>query len=409
MNKNQAKLKYLPIMNTLKAPLIFLLSFSTVVQFGSGSYVRKLGDVKCWNEISIQDDLKFKYRLDEDDDNKTYVSIELFYEAQAWISVGIPKEGDFRMIGSQAVIGIPTSADKFNPGIYDLNGKMLPRIELLADEYQTLFDHDIKQDETSTTLSFSKYVKEQGHNPLIVGANEPTTFIYAIGMSNTFGYHPKRGSFLVDFGLDCKNDEEDETKQVEVLFGLEDNIERVRKIWKVHGVLAALAWAIATPLAVLSSIFRSKFSGDGTWFKAHTTFNIAALILTLATVGIAFRTMQKDGQAHFSRPHHVVGLLILIFTLVQFIGAALRPKPSKLQNRRYWVYFHKVIAHVLLLMSLYQIVSGLNLYSMFYGSWNLYPVYVAWIVIVLLVASMGIIKNITESPKLELQASSSIH
>lgn len=379
-------------MNMIKQLPIHLLSLSMLLQLGSCSYIRKLSDIECWNEIPLQEDLNFKYRLNTDDNNKTYVSVELVYQAQSWVSVGIPKEGDFRMIGSQAVVGIPSSTEEFNPGIYDLNGKMLPRVELVAAEYQTLFDHSIEQDETSTTLSFSKYIEEEGHNSIVVDTNEPMTLIYAVGVSNTFGYHPRRGSFPVDFTLECKNDD----KEVEVEYGQADNIydtskEDVpsRKLWKIHGVLAALAWAIATPFAVLSSVFRSKFSGDGQWFKAHTTFNIVGLFLTLAAAGIAFKTIGKEEKVHLSSPHHIVGLLLVIFTLVQFIGAALRPKAVKSIKRRKWEYFHKILAHVLLFMSIYQIVSGLSIYSMYYGVWNLFPVYLVWIAIVLLLAFEG--------------------
>merc|ERR1719203_1193790 len=110
---------------------------------------------------------------------------------------------------------------------------------------QTLINSNITQNDTTTTLSFTKLLNEDGEIP--INPNGINTFTWAVGGINLLGYHIKRSSFKIDLSQIC---------------GEPDVIIPTGKqpvssaYWKAHGILAALSWAIFTPLAIMASWYR---------------------------------------------------------------------------------------------------------------------------------------------------------
>merc|ERR1712232_924139 len=111
-------------------------------------------------------------------------------------------------------------------------------------------------------------------------------------------------------------------------------------------------------------------------------------ILTIPSVIIAFMVFSKSSRIHLSKPHHIIGFLVLILTFVQIIAGRLRPglpaspdeKPSR--KRTQWRYFHSVLGILIYFLSIYEIVSGLQLYSKKMQVWNWSPVFAAWIALI---------------------------
>lgn len=358
-------------------------------------------DGSCVHEVKVRSNLFLNYQLNEDANSKKFITAELTYEGQAWVSLGIPLRGQPIMVTSQAIIGLSSDTDidiDEEPKIYSMTSIDQSGVNPLADEFQTLFDHSFRQTETSSILTFSKYLDEPGHNSIKTETDGGTLFLYAIGFTNRFLVHKDRGAFKVDLNKECAVAVVAEegfgaaNSDIEEAITVESDTSNA---WRIHGILAGLAWAVATPLAILSSMFRSLWKEGATWLKVHLYLNLISLILTIASVIVAVMVFVQTGRPHFTHPHHLIGIVVLILAFVQIISGFLRPPagstsspPSK--KRIGWQFAHKFMGILTFILSIFQIFSGIWLNKKLYMAWNWSPVFGAWLAI--LVCLVGVLK-----------------
>ena len=341
-------------------------------------------DDSCVHEVQVRGNLAFNYQVNEDANNKKYISGELIYEGQAWISLGIPLYEYVHMIPSQAIIGLLSDTDIVaEPKIYSMTNIVSSGIQPLEDEFQTLFNHSFRQTETSSILTFSKYLDEPGHHS--IKTNGSTLFLFAVGFSNEFHMHKTKGGFRADLNKECTTVVEEgiltANSDAEEAVTIENDSSNA---WKIHGILAGLAWAVATPLAIVSSMFRSMWKEDKTWFRAHLCLNFVSLILTITSVILAVMVFIQKGRPHFTHPHHVIGIVVLILTFIQVINGILRPTAGSINSpqskrRVSWQYAHKFMGISTFILSVFQIFSGIWLNKRLYMAWDWSPVYGAWL------------------------------
>jgi hypothetical protein len=136
---------------------------------------------------NIRDDLKMSYVVTSD-----RISIELLYEGEAWIALGTNPNGSGKMIGSEAWVAQPDNSAV--PSIYNLNGKRIANVRF--DSSQTLEDGSVVQENGQTIMRFEKLLNDDTNVP-IKGKGE-VVFIWAIGKSNAFAKHQRRGAFRIN-------------------------------------------------------------------------------------------------------------------------------------------------------------------------------------------------------------------
>ena len=130
---------------------------------------------------------------------RTLLTSRITFAGIGWVGWGIPTSAAGRMIGSDAVIGLPHLPNsRTNPGKYSLNAKGLAGVVLDPVVEQDLIDSSIVQTDEDTTMTFTYILNQRGSNPVIVDGGM-NTFIWAYGFSNTLGYHRNRRSFETDF------------------------------------------------------------------------------------------------------------------------------------------------------------------------------------------------------------------
>jgi hypothetical protein len=125
------------------------------------------------------------------------VTIRMVYEGQAWLGIGRSDNG--KMIGGEAVIGLPDSSQgSTNPGKYQMDSEENSGVYLFSDSQQTLQDASIVQDDTTTTLMFTKKLFEDGEYS--IPSDSSSTWIYGVGRDNFFpAEHAHKGSFDLQF------------------------------------------------------------------------------------------------------------------------------------------------------------------------------------------------------------------
>lgn len=267
-------------------------------------------------------------------------------------------------------------------------------VVLVEDSRQTLTNATIEQNSTHTVLRFTKILEESNENS--ISATDATWFIWAVGVDNTIWAHARRGGFALALNQ-CRVKEGDVVtneggSQKQGAIQVSDNN---RSLWIAHGVTAAMAWAILVPLAVGSALVRKLLQLSGLpkslWFELHRGLNTLAALLTIVSFSIAVYIFNKEpGAVHFTEdPHHTVGLLIFITTLLQALNGVFRPhlphveepvithpddvedepkashaaaSSEKSTNRVLWEYGHRILGVGLLAMSWWQVQDGIGLF-----------------------------------------------
>lgn len=328
------------------------------------------------------------------------IKMKMEYEHDAWISVGVsPTVGITKMVGSQVIVGLPEDPNgASNPGKYDIASKLSSGLRLMSAEKQTLIDASVTQTDVSTTLEFTKVMKEEDEYSIEI--DKVTTFIWAVGASTKLGMHRREGGFSINPAFSCANaldlnSDSDSTNTATSTSGSGSDFEEGahpmdsntftvnqpvlgRSLWIVHGVFASLAWVVAAPLAVMAAIFRYAWkSNDGfhrAWFRYHYALNMLCAVFTFISFFTAVGATVQTQDTHFDEPHKIVGLVLFLALTIHTAAAMYRPdvgksleEMSKPVKRVVWEYSHRGTGILLIGTGIWQVQSGLNMYGEHYG------------------------------------------
>ncbi|KAL7524891.1 hypothetical protein ACHAXR_000760, partial [Thalassiosira sp. AJA248-18] len=275
--------------------------------------------------------------------------MELILEGKAWVAIAFSEDG--KMIGSEAVIGIPGEGTVLK---YNLGSKVVSGVEPMQESQQTLFDTSIEVKDGQTIMKFTKMMKEPGEIELLAGDNN---FLGAYGSDTTLSIHSKRQSVVLNLSS-----------------GASEAVSAPNKAaWIAHGVMAFLAWGVLVPFAVQSSILRGLLPKGAIWFKLHRAFNATAYALSILIFAIAIATTHKEGGSHFQNSHAKMGLVVVILASIQVLGGAFRPhlpapesSEVKTNLRKDWEIGHRLLGVLLLACTFWQMGKGIELYSQKY-------------------------------------------
>jgi len=171
----------------------------------------------------------------------------------------------------------------------------------------------------------------------------------------------------------------------------------------IHGLLAGFAWSVCASFAVATAWFRRL--APTWWIYMHVLANVACFILTLMSFIVVIVAVESNPNTdHFSRSHHYVGIVLMMFVTGQVMNGFMRPPVEKVavgvyrgnQEERPWTardlwhVVHKCSGVTLLILSVYQISTGLHLYSRLFGSKSLVTIY--WSTVFVFLVSVLAIK-----------------
>jgi len=343
-------------------------------------------DANYSDMLQVTSSLNVYYKLTSTDSGSSALSVKAVYQGLAWLSIGVNPDGE--MIGGDAVIGQPNEAiSSVNPGKYTMSSEDAAGVVLMDSSAQTLINGSITQDTSAgtTTLSFTKILDESGENA--ISESGQTTFIYAIGSDNTYpAYHAGgRGKFKVDL-----------SGATPAVVDTEASTKNYTKIFAAHGIMAVIAWAFLTPIAIASSFLRSLFSTP-LWFKIHMYFNCISFVLTLTAFILA--VVNTPREEWFGNSHFVAGWVLMGLSTFNVLAGIFRPNANKdlraksvsehLRNslhgvkgceiRPIWEVLHKLIGFGTMGLALWQMQSGLKLLKDEFGTKDYLIAYWFWI------------------------------
>jgi len=338
--------------------------------------------------LQVTSSLSVYYKLTSTNSGSSALSVKAVYQGLAWLGIGVNSAGE--MVGGNAVIiGKPDEpVSSVNPGKYTISDRSADGVVLMDSSAQTLFKGSITQYTSSgtATLSFTKILDESGENA--ISKSKQTTFIYAIGSDSPYpAYHGGgRGSFKVDL-----------SGATPAVVGSDANTKNYTKIFAAHGIMAVIAWAFLTPIAIASSFLRSLFSTP-LWFKIHMYFNCITFVLTLTAFILAVANTPREKW--FGKPHFVSGWVLMGLLTFNVLAGIFRPNANKdlraksvseqVKNtlngvkgckiRPIWEVLHKLIGYGTLGLALLQMQSGLKLWKSQFGTNDYLIAYWSWIV-----------------------------
>lgn len=311
--------------------------------------------------VQLTPELTFHWTLKEDATTPVLDGV-LEYDGEGWLGFGVSPNGE--MIGSTAIIGLPGTGTE--PAEYSLEGKSVDAVNQ-AEPFESPEKAVITQAGGKTILRFVKVLEDDASNGGFT-ENGLNTFIFAAGSSNELGYHQHRGSFRINL-----NSCEEGTTTSST--GSSSQMTK-QGSFATHGMLAVLAWGVATPFAVTVAWFRTLVPSS--WIYIHVFSNVLSFIFTVVAVIVAITAKSKQADpSHFTKPHHVVGVTLMVLMTFQVFSGFSRPPVEKKSShyndghgwalpsskRELWYFLHRLSGVAMLGMGVYQISSGLNLYA----------------------------------------------
>eukprot|EP00544_Gedaniella_sp_CCMP2646_P015368 CAMPEP_0202501344 /NCGR_PEP_ID=MMETSP1361-20130828/35877_1 /ASSEMBLY_ACC=CAM_ASM_000849 /TAXON_ID=210615 /ORGANISM="Staurosira complex sp., Strain CCMP2646" /LENGTH=436 /DNA_ID=CAMNT_0049134059 /DNA_START=91 /DNA_END=1401 /DNA_ORIENTATION=- len=312
--------------------------------------------------VQLSPSLIFHWTLKEDATTPVLDGV-LEYDGEGWLGFGVSPTGE--MIGSTALIGLPGTGEE--PRVHTLMEKDVEGVvqgEPLVQPEKAV----ITQAGGKTIMRFVKVLQDDASEGGFT-ENGLNTFIFAVGESNELAYHKHRGSFRINLSS-C---EEGTTTSST---GSSTQMTK-QGSFAAHGMLAVLAWGVATPFAVTVAWFRTLVPSS--WIYIHVFANVLSFFFTVVAVIVAITAKSKQADpAHFTKPHHIVGITLMVLMTFQVFSGFSRPPVEKKvghyadghgqelcprSKRQVWYFLHRVSGVSMLAMGIYQISSGLSLYA----------------------------------------------
>jgi hypothetical protein len=311
--------------------------------------------------------------------HEEYIKARLVYLGLGWVAWALSP--DREMLDRLAVIGIP----EIGVSLYDLNGYDSSNIAIRPDDEQTLTSTSITQENSITTVDFTRPLASFLATDLPLSSSETNVYIWAYRTDNQFLRHSSRGGVKMNLGSCSTGVLENEGIYVE---------DSLFSEAEIHGIVMAIAWMGLIPSAMLIARFGR---GWKLWFYAHFGLQISAFILVIIGFVIAYRLPTEEDN-HFYSFHGKLGLAIIIAMIIQISVALCRPKlplgrqipagtqiftgptapPSspqigitveadqvvkKILLRQAWEIKHAIFGLVMLLVAFYNIHDGIELLS----------------------------------------------
>merc|ERR1712190_466012 len=155
-------------------------------------------------------------------------------------------------------------------------------------------------------------------------------------------------------------------------------------------------------MGVATAWFRRLFPTG--WIYMHVLANLSCFLLTLIAFIIWLSaTVGRPYTSPLFIRYNVIGSIIMIFVTVQVINGFMRPPVEKIivyngeeegfiprSPRAIWQMVHKYSGVSLLILSVFEVQTGLTLFSELFGTTNILPLY--WTTVIIFVMSVSVIK-----------------
>lgn len=155
-------------------------------------------------QVDANEKLFLHWNLNDDE-----LDVRVVYKGIAWLGFGISSDGSLE--SAEAIIGKPDKPQRNQVRKYRFAGDKWTQAMKMGVGFQTLKDRSLVQDETSTTLSFKKPLKEDFEEITSVNQNGMNHFVLAVGEENLFSNPQQSYALTMNFSDRKKQDSDEES------------------------------------------------------------------------------------------------------------------------------------------------------------------------------------------------------
>lgn len=198
-------------------------------------------------------------------------------------------------------------------------------------------------------------------------ANQPVKFIWAFNENGDLREqrHDEKGIKEIDF----------------LSSSVGDTLTSEEQKYVAHGAIMFVAWGVLVPIGVFFARYGKRIKG---WFWVHVSANSLAVTFVIAGAAIAFAKFESEDEF----VHQQVGITLLAASVVHILSGVVKPSwQTHYKARMAWGVAHRFVGRAILLMSVWNIYTGLQLIQAFVGNTQtLQVLFWCWVALLVLVA-----------------------
>jgi len=261
-----------------------------------------------------------------------------------FVAVGFPANGEFKMIGSDAIIGWIDDSSVTTIQAYHLEGKVPAQV--VPNTMLTITNGMVTEVDGITTSYFTR-VLQGGFNP-----------IKDLKAVTIIGSHHDDADFLVQHT--CR-------VSTAYVINLEDGSGNLGPagtytLKDVHGSLMIIGWGAFLFIGVLVARYGRKALKDGLWFTVHQGLQVFGMLMTTTGFIIAFNMV--DGVHFATKFHGQLGVAVMSLAYLQMLGGFLRPHKEEGTEptgpRKVFEIAHPWTGRLLVVLASITIFAGIN-------------------------------------------------
>jgi len=264
------------------------------------------------------------------------ISFELRVQGDRWVAFGL---GD-KMANSKLVIGKGSNSGN---GVGEYTIDSLSRTMesvVLVSENLAHFEWELENGNRILRGKLGSIVGSSLSLPGCGGSSTTDKMVFAYGSSIEFAQHESTGVTTIDWSQSGSSDVETNMKL------------------QAHAFLMTIAFCVILPFGMLFPIWRPlESSKPGSWFLWHRIFISVAFVSAIA----AFICGLLFVNVHFTKPHHWIGLVVMVLFLANPIVGMLRPHEQTSQVRKRWLLIHRIIGYGSLFGGMVNCIIGASI------------------------------------------------
>jgi len=247
-------------------------------------------------------------------------------QTDGYVGLGFSPSGG-AMVGSEAVIGWLPGSGAGSVAAYELSSLLISGVVRT-----TAFGVGVTTTTYADGATTIHFVIDHANAPAAFSPATTTSFIWAIGSTDSLSYHTERGAF--DLAI-ASGEAHVSAPSVDAY-----------KWQLIHGLLMGWSWGVLLPIGVLIARYRKELLPHGQpklWYRIHRNTQSTGIAMAIAGLAIA---LSRPEFGLIDTAHGYIGLAVMAMGLAQPINAMLRPHPakggeSKSRARLAWEWLHK--------------------------------------------------------------------
>jgi hypothetical protein len=275
-----------------------------------------------------------------------------------YLAFGINEQGK-GMVGGDAVVGFFDGAKK-QPEVYS---------------YRLVQYTDSRNAERNPEYTFDNATFWTNGSVVILVFRRPfNTAQHNLTRNKYFSVFASIGNPPSDDGVLSYHFQTADKMDVDFSSGLSINFDfRV-----LHGTLMAIAWGLILPIGILAARYLKSIKSDDQpplWFSIHRATQPLGFFVSIAGFISILYHVFSNNATHFNSLHPILGFILVILSLPQFVWGALRPHLNKsgaqTNARIIWQLLHRNLGKLMILFGFFIIPLGLCKYQT--GTNDLFP------------------------------------